>query len=184
MTALAAHRGFRSRRDRAMDAVLCGGGGGAWSGGVLVSSVARCRIGVRRRRAGGDARAAGGAGDIGDAAERSRARPDRGRERADAAEGGADQAARAGGRGRAADPRAADARRRRPSRAPPTAQPSVTMPAVAALPTPGAEVVPAAVLRRWQSALVAHIERFKRYPAGGARPKRARRRPRRLQHRP
>jgi periplasmic protein TonB len=48
---------------------------------------------------------------------------------------------------------------------PPTAQPSVTMPAVAAQPTPGAEVVPAAVLRRWQSALVAHIERFKRYPA-------------------
>ena len=48
---------------------------------------------------------------------------------------------------------------------PPTAEPSVTMPAVAALPTPGAEVVPAAVLRRWQSALVAHIERFKRYPA-------------------
>jgi protein TonB len=47
----------------------------------------------------------------------------------------------------------------------PTAQPSVTMPAVAALPTPGAEVIPAAVLRRWQSALVAHIERFKRYPA-------------------
>jgi periplasmic protein TonB len=48
---------------------------------------------------------------------------------------------------------------------PPTAEPSVTMPAVAALPTPGAEVVPAAVLKRWQSALVAHIERFKRYPA-------------------
>jgi periplasmic protein TonB len=47
---------------------------------------------------------------------------------------------------------------------PPTAEPSVTMPAVAALPTPGAEVIPAAVLRRWQSALVAHIERFKRYP--------------------
>jgi protein TonB len=47
----------------------------------------------------------------------------------------------------------------------PTAQPSVTMPAVAALPTPGAEVIPAAILKRWQSALVAHIERFKRYPA-------------------
>lgn len=47
----------------------------------------------------------------------------------------------------------------------PTAQPSVTMPAVAALPTPGAEVIPAAVLRRWQSALVGHIERFKRFPA-------------------
>jgi periplasmic protein TonB len=48
---------------------------------------------------------------------------------------------------------------------PPTAQPSVTMPAVAALPTPGAEVIPAVILKRWQSALVAHIERFKRYPA-------------------
>jgi periplasmic protein TonB len=47
----------------------------------------------------------------------------------------------------------------------PTAQPSVTMPAVAAMPTPGAEVIPAAILKRWQSALVAHIERFKRYPA-------------------
>jgi periplasmic protein TonB len=47
---------------------------------------------------------------------------------------------------------------------PPTAEPSVTMPTVAAQPTPGAEVVPAAVLRRWESALVAHIERFKRYP--------------------
>jgi periplasmic protein TonB len=47
----------------------------------------------------------------------------------------------------------------------PTAEPSVTMPAVTALPTPGAEVLPAAVLKRWQSALVAHIERFKRYPA-------------------
>ncbi len=48
---------------------------------------------------------------------------------------------------------------------PPTAQPSVTMPAVAALPTPGAEVVPATIVRRWESTLVAHIERFKRYPA-------------------
>jgi protein TonB len=48
---------------------------------------------------------------------------------------------------------------------PPTAQPSVTMPAVAALPTPGAEVLPAVVVKRWESALVAHIERFKRYPA-------------------
>jgi periplasmic protein TonB len=47
---------------------------------------------------------------------------------------------------------------------PPTAQPSVTMPAIAAVPTPGAEVIPAAVVRRWESALVAHIERFKRYP--------------------
>jgi len=48
---------------------------------------------------------------------------------------------------------------------PPTATPSVAMPSVAALPTPGAEVVPAAVVKRWESALVAHIERFKRYPA-------------------
>jgi periplasmic protein TonB len=48
---------------------------------------------------------------------------------------------------------------------PPTAQPSVTMPAVAALPTPGAEVVAAAIVHRWESALVAHIERFKRYPS-------------------
>jgi protein TonB len=49
---------------------------------------------------------------------------------------------------------------------PPTAQPSVTMPSVPAPPTPGAEVAPSAVVvRRWESALVAHIERFKRYPA-------------------
>jgi len=48
---------------------------------------------------------------------------------------------------------------------PPTATPSVTMPSVAAVPTPGAEVVPAAIVKRWESALVAHIERFKRYPA-------------------
>jgi periplasmic protein TonB len=48
---------------------------------------------------------------------------------------------------------------------PPTAQPSVTMPAVAAQPTPGAEVVPTTIVRRWESTLVAHIERFKRYPA-------------------
>jgi periplasmic protein TonB len=48
---------------------------------------------------------------------------------------------------------------------PPTAQPSVTMPAIAAVPTPGAEVVPATIVRRWESSLVAHIERFKRYPA-------------------
>jgi periplasmic protein TonB len=48
---------------------------------------------------------------------------------------------------------------------PPTAQPSVTMPSVPAPPTPGAEVAPStAVVRRWESALVAHIERFKRYP--------------------
>jgi periplasmic protein TonB len=49
---------------------------------------------------------------------------------------------------------------------PPTAQPSVTMPSVPAPPTPGAEVAPSnVVVRRWESALVAHIERFKRYPA-------------------
>jgi protein TonB len=48
---------------------------------------------------------------------------------------------------------------------PPTAQPSVTMPSVPAPPTPGAGVAPStAVVRRWESALVAHIERFKRYP--------------------
>jgi periplasmic protein TonB len=49
---------------------------------------------------------------------------------------------------------------------PPTAQPSVAMPSVPAPPTPGAEVAPStAVVRRWESMLVAHIERFKRYPA-------------------
>ena len=47
---------------------------------------------------------------------------------------------------------------------PATAMPSVAVPAVAAPPTPGAQVVPAAVVKRWESALVAHIERFKRYP--------------------
>jgi len=48
---------------------------------------------------------------------------------------------------------------------PPTAMPSVAMPSVAAPPTPGAEVASQAVVKRWESALVAHIERFKRYPA-------------------
>ena len=49
---------------------------------------------------------------------------------------------------------------------PPTAQPSVTMPSVPAPPTPGAEVAPSTVIvKRWESALVADIERFKRYPA-------------------
>ena len=49
---------------------------------------------------------------------------------------------------------------------PPTALPSVAMPSVPAPPTPGAEVAPSAVVvKRWESALVAHIERFKRYPA-------------------
>jgi periplasmic protein TonB len=48
---------------------------------------------------------------------------------------------------------------------PPTAMPSVAMPSVPAPPTPGAEVASQAIVKRWQSALVAHIERFKRYPA-------------------
>jgi periplasmic protein TonB len=48
----------------------------------------------------------------------------------------------------------------------PTAQPSVAMPSVPAPPTPGAEVAPSTVVvKRWESTLVAHIERFKRYPA-------------------
>jgi periplasmic protein TonB len=46
------------------------------------------------------------------------------------------------------------------------AMPSVELPASAAVPpTPGAEVHTPAALIRWQSALAAHIERFKRYPA-------------------
>jgi len=49
---------------------------------------------------------------------------------------------------------------------PPTAVPSVAMaPAVSAPPVAGAAVVPSAAIRRWESGLVAHIERFKRYPA-------------------
>ena len=48
---------------------------------------------------------------------------------------------------------------------PPTAMPSVAMPAAPAPPTPGAAVVTPAAVRRWESTLVAHIERFKRYPA-------------------
>jgi periplasmic protein TonB len=48
---------------------------------------------------------------------------------------------------------------------PPTALPSIAMPSVAAPSTPGAEVASQAVVKRWESALVAHIERFKRYPA-------------------
>jgi periplasmic protein TonB len=48
---------------------------------------------------------------------------------------------------------------------PPTALPSVTMPSVPAPPTPGAAVASRATVNRWESALVAHIERFKRYPA-------------------
>jgi protein TonB len=48
---------------------------------------------------------------------------------------------------------------------PPTAMPSVTM-ATPAPPVAGAAVQPStAVVRRWESELVAHIERFKRYPA-------------------
>ena len=48
---------------------------------------------------------------------------------------------------------------------PPTAMPSVVM-ATPAPPVAGAAVQPpAAIVRRWESALVAHIERFKRYPA-------------------
>src|SRR5215831_1264312 len=49
---------------------------------------------------------------------------------------------------------------------PPTAVPSVaTVPIVPAPPVAGAAVEPAAAIRRWESALVGHIERFKRYPA-------------------
>jgi periplasmic protein TonB len=47
-----------------------------------------------------------------------------------------------------------------------TAAPSVELPpAAAAPPTPGAEVKTPAAIIRWQSALAAHLERFKRYPA-------------------
>ncbi len=49
---------------------------------------------------------------------------------------------------------------------PPTAAPSVAMvPTIPAPPLAGAAVEPAAAIRRWESALVGHIERFKRYPA-------------------
>jgi protein TonB len=49
---------------------------------------------------------------------------------------------------------------------PPTAMPSVAMLSTPAPPVAGAAVAPpAAIVRRWESALVAHIERFKRYPA-------------------
>jgi periplasmic protein TonB len=48
---------------------------------------------------------------------------------------------------------------------PPTAIPSIVMPPLPAPPAAGAAVQPsAAIVRRWESALVAHIERFKRYP--------------------
>jgi periplasmic protein TonB len=47
-----------------------------------------------------------------------------------------------------------------------TAAPSVEMPpSAAALPTPGAAVQTPAVFIRWQSALAAHLERFKQYPS-------------------
>jgi periplasmic protein TonB len=47
-----------------------------------------------------------------------------------------------------------------------TATPSVELPpSTAAPPTPGAEVKTPAAMIRWQSALAAHLERFKRYPA-------------------
>jgi protein TonB len=47
-----------------------------------------------------------------------------------------------------------------------TATPSVELPpSTAALPAPGAEVKTPAAMNRWQSALAAHLERFKRYPA-------------------
>ncbi|HMA73388.1 MAG TPA: energy transducer TonB [Xanthobacteraceae bacterium] len=49
---------------------------------------------------------------------------------------------------------------------PPTAPPSIVMPPTPSPPVSGATVQPsAALVRRWESALVAHIERFKRYPA-------------------
>jgi protein TonB len=49
---------------------------------------------------------------------------------------------------------------------PPTAVPSVAMvPTISAPPVAGAAIEPSAAIRRWESGLVAHIERFKRYPA-------------------
>jgi periplasmic protein TonB len=49
---------------------------------------------------------------------------------------------------------------------PPTAVPSVAMtPTIPTPPVAGAAVEPSAAIRRWESGLVAHIERFKRYPA-------------------
>ena len=48
---------------------------------------------------------------------------------------------------------------------PPTAMPSIVMPSAPTPPIAGAAVQPsAAIVRRWESELVAHIERFKRYP--------------------
>jgi periplasmic protein TonB len=48
---------------------------------------------------------------------------------------------------------------------PPTALPSTVAVATSAPPAAGAEVEFSTAVRRWESALVAHIERFKRYPA-------------------
>jgi periplasmic protein TonB len=49
---------------------------------------------------------------------------------------------------------------------PPTAVPSVAMvPTISAPPVAGAAIESSAAIRRWESGLVAHIERFKRYPA-------------------
>ncbi|HSV23265.1 MAG TPA: energy transducer TonB [Xanthobacteraceae bacterium] len=49
---------------------------------------------------------------------------------------------------------------------PPTAMPSIVMTPAPAPPVAGAAVQPAdPVVRRWESALFAHLERFKRYPA-------------------
>jgi len=48
---------------------------------------------------------------------------------------------------------------------PPTAVPSVAMvPTIPVPPVAGAAVEPSAAVHRWESGLVAHIERFKRYP--------------------
>ncbi len=48
---------------------------------------------------------------------------------------------------------------------PPSAVPAVAMvPTIPAPPVAGAAVEPSAAIRRWESGLVAHIERFKRYP--------------------
>jgi periplasmic protein TonB len=52
-----------------------------------------------------------------------------------------------------------------PEETPPPSTPSVEMPAVQASAAPGAEVQTRRDVLRWESELVAHIERFKRYPA-------------------
>lgn len=49
---------------------------------------------------------------------------------------------------------------------PPTSTPSVQIPpSENTPPTPGAEVTPRTNVRRWESELAAHLERFKRYPS-------------------